>query len=132
MASNFIMHNGVIFHYGIPGMKWGFHRGRRPNGDLILDYTGKRLSKYSVRSGYRNNQAAGTSALLPAIVSPRNMAQPYSKINPKQISKGSTYINKKLKIGLTVAALVGTTVAVTATAKAVKKKKQSKEKSEAK
>ena len=135
-----------LYHYGVPGMRWGFHRGRRYNSDgtvdRVLDYTGKRISKYYSKKGYRGGQTPGTSALLPAVVSKkpntvrkpqlpavlssRSMTVPTSKLRPNVINAGSKFMSKKLKIGLTVAALT-TTAAVTAGIVVAKKKKAKKE-----
>lgn len=128
---NALQNRGIILrHYGVKGMKWGLHRKNRSNGDLGLWYTGKRLAK---NNPYPRGYNKGTSALLPAI-SPtksasisRGMKKRYSTIiNSKTTAKGSAFVNKKLKVGMTIASVAAAALVGAAIFKAIKKHREKK------
>lgn len=101
------MMNNEIYHYGVPGMKWGVRRSQNKLG---------RIDKRSKKNNWSDDATTAakiktkkvsqmTNAELRKLNDRKNLEQNYSKLNPNAIKKG-------MAVAGVVAGTLGTVAAI--------------------
>lgn len=103
--------NNALFHYGIPGMKWGVRRYQNKDGSYTS--AGKKRRRASSKSETKRtfkDPSELSDDELRSVINRLRMEQEYSKLvsNTTTVSKGRNYVQDFFKATKDVAGFTAT------------------------
>lgn len=137
--------NNELYHYGVPGMKWGVRRTRAQVRTDTINRQTKKLSKVSDIGKHTSNAFNNASDLagraarsskpskkvrnelskmsdqeLRSRINRIQMEQQYASLNPSKVSRGASYASGALAVIGSLAAIGGSIASIAIATKQLK------------